>query len=576
MCANVGHSKMSHRIATLAGNLLLSLVVTLATLTTLEWLARRFEHREPLPEDSRLVLLGPDKLTQLGSHDEPWPPGEHLANGDGIRDRVHDTEKPARTWRVVILGDSVTFGHRLHPSDAYPQVLQRKLDALGQRVEVFNIALPGWSTPQERMAYERIARKYRPDQVLVGVCLNDIPEMQNTQRRPPAPWLLALYQRSALVRRVIGAPAREIRLVAELCTKPDQPAVREGIERFFAEVRRLRGEVTGDGARFGLLVFPFLFQLEQGAPPPRIQQIIADFARREGIPLVDVLPEIRAAGPAAFVDHSHFSVAGTEIVAQRVLAAGVLPSLPAAPAVLAARLHRSDRPPDLLVAALRARETDVRWAAAWALGQAPFDDPRGVDALTAALSDEDAVVRETAARGLGARAQAARPATVTLLAHLRDPVMAVRRRCADALWAIGPPPLGHLSTLVELLRHDDAYIASFAAYGLARGGPPALPLLLRALEDPGLGENALDQTLVALKRMAPAEPEVVPALVRTLQARDPRQRARAAQALARSGPAAAGARPALERLNDDADPEVRKQVRRALHRSVELTGATRD
>jgi hypothetical protein len=567
---------MSRRAANLAGNLALSIVVTTTMLAMLEWIARRCEHKQPLPEDSRLVLLGPDNLTQLGTHDEPWPPGEHPCNGDGIRDRVHDVEKPARTWRIVVLGDSVTFGHRLRPSDAYPQVLQRKFDALGLRVEVFNIALPAWATPQERMAYERIARKYHPDQVLVGVCLNDILEMQNTQRRPPPPWLLALYQRSALVRRIVGAPAREIRLVAELCTKPDQPAVREGVERFFAEVRRLRTEVTTDGARFGLLVFPFLFQLEDGAPPPRIQQSIAAFAEREEIPLVDVLQGIRAAGPAAFVDHSHFSTIGTDIVAQQVLASDLLPSLPAAPAILEARPALRQRSPLALAAALRDRSEDLRWAAAWALGQAPVNDPRVVSALTLALRDEDPVVRETAAHSLGAYARAARPAAGALLAHLRDPVMAVRRRCADALWAIGPPPAGEFATLAALLRHEDAYVASFAAYGLARAGSAALPVLLRVLEDRDLSDEALDQALVALKTMAPTEAAVVPALVRTLDAREPWRRARGAQALARIGSAAASARPSLERLRDDADAEVRRQARRALHRTVEQPVTPRD
>ena len=49
-----------------------------------------------------------------------------------------------------------------------------------------NVGLWGWSTRQERLAYERIARRYRPDQVLLGVCLNDIPELQNNLARPPA------------------------------------------------------------------------------------------------------------------------------------------------------------------------------------------------------------------------------------------------------------------------------------------------------------------------------------------------------------------------------------------------------
>jgi HEAT repeat protein/lysophospholipase L1-like esterase len=573
--ANVSRSAGTRRVVSLAGNLALSLVVTLVTLAALEWLARRFEHKEPLPEDSRLVLLGPDKLTQLGSRDEPWPPGEHPFNGDGIRDRVHAIEKPARTWRLVILGDSVTFGHRLKPDDAYPQVLQRKLDARGVRVEVFNVALPGWATPQDRMAYERIARKYKPDQVLVGVCLNDILEMQNTQRRPPAPWLLTLYQRSALVRRVVGAPAREIRLVEQLCTGPDRPAVREGIERFFAEVRRLRGEVEGDGGRFGLLIFPFLFQLEDGAPPPRIQQIIAEFAKREGIPSLDLLPAIRAAGPAAFVDHSHFSAVGTEIVAEQVIVSDLLPARPNAPALLEARLARPDRSPQALASALRSREADVRWAAAWALMQASTPNARSVAALGSALNDEDDVVRETAARALSTQGRLALPAVPVLLARLSDSAAAVRWQAAEALWASGPPAANELPALSGLLHQEDPYIAAFAAHSLARAGAVALPLLLKTLAERDISDSALDQTLIALKAMTLSDPDVVVALTRTLEAKEPRLRARAAQALGRIVTGAASAQPALERLRDDSDPEVRRQAQRALRRVSLRPSATR-
>ena len=48
-----------------------------------------------------------------------------------------------------------------------------------------NVALWGWSTRQERTAWQRIARGYQPDQAVLAVCLNDIPELQNNLARPP-------------------------------------------------------------------------------------------------------------------------------------------------------------------------------------------------------------------------------------------------------------------------------------------------------------------------------------------------------------------------------------------------------
>jgi lysophospholipase L1-like esterase len=84
-----------------------------------------------------------------------------------------------------MLGDSVTLGDQIKPEEAYPQVLEARLREAGRPIEVMNVGLWGWSTRQERIAYARIVRDYRPDAVVLAVCLNDIPELQNNLSRPP-------------------------------------------------------------------------------------------------------------------------------------------------------------------------------------------------------------------------------------------------------------------------------------------------------------------------------------------------------------------------------------------------------
>src|SRR5207247_8867432 len=81
------------------------------------------------------------------------------------------------------------------------------------------------ATRQEPGASERAARRYRPDLVLLGVCLNDPQELANNLGRPPAV-LARLHERSALVRWVVDARGREIRNVQELFTVPETPKVR--------------------------------------------------------------------------------------------------------------------------------------------------------------------------------------------------------------------------------------------------------------------------------------------------------------------------------------------------------------
>ena len=274
------------RVRPLAVNLALSVLVSAFFVGALEGVARLLEARRPAPPPVADYIWDwsdkmPGDFYTMKSDAVGWPPWQEF-NRDGLRDRTRPEEKPAGFWRVAVLGDSVTLGAEVRPYEAYPQLLEARLRAEGRRIEVMNIALWGWSTRQERIAYARIARRYHPDQVLLAVCLNDIPELQNNLTRPPR-WLAVLHGHSALVRRIVNAPAREIDSVERLFEQRDAPRVRQAMGRFFDEARTLRREAEADGARFGMLVFPFRFQVEPRAPAPSVQQEIAAFCRSERV-----------------------------------------------------------------------------------------------------------------------------------------------------------------------------------------------------------------------------------------------------------------------------------------------------
>src|SRR5262245_17725333 len=161
------------RVRDLAANLLLSVAASAVFLGGAEVLARRLEPprraatREPSALDWDAEWHGEFYTRKPASAD--WPAGEEF-NQDGLRDPPTAGDKPESMRRIVCLADSVTRGPDGHPEQAFPQQLQDRLDARAPGFEVFNVALWGWATRQERIAYERIARRYRPDQVLLGVC----------------------------------------------------------------------------------------------------------------------------------------------------------------------------------------------------------------------------------------------------------------------------------------------------------------------------------------------------------------------------------------------------------------------
>ena len=147
------------RAAALAVNVLLSLCVTLGFAAALKGVARWRERHHPRPAVADYLWDWEQKwdgdFYTIRSDVNGWPPWEEF-NQDGVRDRSHPIARPDRVERVMFLGDSVTLGDHIEAEEAYPQVLQARLDQAGRPVEDFNIGLWGWSTRQERRAWERI------------------------------------------------------------------------------------------------------------------------------------------------------------------------------------------------------------------------------------------------------------------------------------------------------------------------------------------------------------------------------------------------------------------------------------
>jgi HEAT repeat protein len=561
---------MSPRLRGILSNLLLSTATVVLFLGGGEAICRLLERGQPSPVVAPYITPWQDwddgfytvKSTAVG-----WPPWEDY-NSDGLRDHERVVEKAKGVRRVICLGDSTTLGWGIRPEEAYPQVLDDLLESEDQDSEVFNVALGGWSTRQERIAYERIARRYRPDAVLLGICLNDIPELQNNLTRPPAA-LGALHRRSALVRRLVRAREREIADVQELFTHKDSPRVREAFARLFDEIRRLRAEVRADGSSFAVLLFPFRLQVLPGAPAPTAQQTIADFCKTEGIPFLDLLPALQPAGTDAYLDYDHFSPMGARIVAERVFAAGLAgghepraahsgpdpdPALagPASQATIPELLARLDDP-----------SPRPRAAAAHALANLGPAAEAAVPRLIQRLSDPEAPVRAGAAWALGHIGAGARPALLPLVEALRDPDANVRFRAGFSLGRIHPDTEAAERALIAIVADSGApgrADAAAALGGLGPAGQPAVQALAGALSD--AREAVRGRAAWALGQVGPGARMAVPALRAAFK--DAGIRWRVADALGAIGRDALAAVPDLVAAVQDPSSNVRWRAAQAL------------
>lgn len=98
-------------------------------------------------------------------------------NSAGFRDREFSKKKDPAVFRIVMLGDSIVWGHGLALQDTFAKQLESLLNEVSdQKFEVLNFGVSGYSTQQEVELFRVKANEYDPDLVIVGYCLNDFEE----------------------------------------------------------------------------------------------------------------------------------------------------------------------------------------------------------------------------------------------------------------------------------------------------------------------------------------------------------------------------------------------------------------
>ncbi len=100
-------------------------------------------------------------------------------NAAGFRDVERELEKPAGTKRVLLLGDSVTWGWGVGEEDRFGEMLDEQL---GADVEVLNLACPGYGTDQQYWTLLERGLAYDPDVVVLSFVLNDVFEARYDER----------------------------------------------------------------------------------------------------------------------------------------------------------------------------------------------------------------------------------------------------------------------------------------------------------------------------------------------------------------------------------------------------------
>jgi lysophospholipase L1-like esterase len=98
-------------------------------------------------------------------------------NSVGFRDTEHTVRKPDGVFRILVLGDSFTYGVGVSSEATYVARLGRMLNAhFGgrQTVEMINAGIPRYWPEPERLLLEHYGLAYEPDVVIVAFLPNDV------------------------------------------------------------------------------------------------------------------------------------------------------------------------------------------------------------------------------------------------------------------------------------------------------------------------------------------------------------------------------------------------------------------
>ncbi|MBI4882064.1 MAG: hypothetical protein HY812_20745 [Planctomycetes bacterium] len=138
-----------------------------------------FQHKRAFEEQSlracrvseafSLPELIPGVVTEAGCR--------YAANSLGFRDEETTQKKPPNTFRIVVLGDSVTFGWGVEAAERFTDIVEAELAARalsGPRIEILNLGVPGYEATHQAAVFEQKALALEPDAVLFVFNFNDV------------------------------------------------------------------------------------------------------------------------------------------------------------------------------------------------------------------------------------------------------------------------------------------------------------------------------------------------------------------------------------------------------------------
>ncbi len=220
----------------------------------------------------------------------------YRTNDHGLRERDRPAKAPG-TKRVLVMGDSYTWGYAIAEEEAYPQVAERLLAERGRSdIEVINGGIPDYNSRQERALLQQLIPTYQPDAVFLSYVVNDA---EPSTAMPTPPEEVYRHSRSWFVTEVAERLNRRLFRHRVLPSAKDNVGSNylDGFEEGSVKWRdsreaigQMRDLSAAAGAPFTILMLPdFTQPFDESYAYRKIHNAVASWGRELNIPEFDLL-----------------------------------------------------------------------------------------------------------------------------------------------------------------------------------------------------------------------------------------------------------------------------------------------
>jgi len=215
-------------------------------------------------------------------------------NSLGFRGAETTLEKPENTVRIVVIGDSFTFGSGVRNEHTFPAAMQAYFsgDGMGQGVEVLNLGAGRYNTVNEVSLLFHQGIRFDPDFVVICFFLNDT--NAGGTAKAFSTWVpedqLPFWRRYSRLADVM-ATRFERQRASEALVDNYIDSFRENAPGWVQSKKALAsaGKLSEEqGFKLVLAIYPVLWSLSDDYPFAGIHEIVSDYAAKLGMPVYDL------------------------------------------------------------------------------------------------------------------------------------------------------------------------------------------------------------------------------------------------------------------------------------------------